>query len=81
MILFKIHARSFRVLDHIIPPAKGKEKVPKIDEEKEFWSNLDVNVSQWIYATISHDLLHMILDPDTTAMETLNRLSDIFQDK
>ncbi|XP_059277582.1 uncharacterized protein LOC132031645 [Lycium ferocissimum] len=78
--LFKIHARSHKVLDHIIPPASGKEKMPKTDEEKELWSTLDATVLQWIYATISHDLLHTILELDTTAMEAWNRLRDIFQD-
>ncbi|XP_020232008.1 uncharacterized protein LOC109812449 [Cajanus cajan] len=29
--LFKIHARSHKVIDHIIPPAKGKEKVPQTE--------------------------------------------------
>ncbi|KAI3751228.1 hypothetical protein L2E82_22276 [Cichorium intybus] len=32
------------------------------------------------YATISHDLLHTILEPDSTAIEAWNRLRDIFQD-
>ena len=41
---------------------------------------LDATVLQWIYATISHDLLHTILEPDTTTMEAWNRLRDIFQD-
>ena len=41
---------------------------------------LDATVLQWLYATISHDLLHTILEPDTTAMEAWNRLRDIFQD-
>ncbi|KAI4348038.1 hypothetical protein L6164_008800 [Bauhinia variegata] len=35
---------------------------------------------QWIYATISNDLLHMILEPNSTAMDAWNRLRDIFQD-
>ncbi|XP_020219684.1 uncharacterized protein LOC109802680 [Cajanus cajan] len=78
--LFKIHARSHKVIDHIIPPAKGKEKVPQTEEEKELWSTLDATVLQWIYVTISHDLLHTILEPDTMAMEAWNRLRDIFQD-
>ncbi|KAL5128582.1 hypothetical protein HKD37_14G040801 [Glycine soja] len=60
--LFKIHARSHKVLHHIVPLEKCKEKVPKIDEEKDLWSTLGVAVLQWIYATISHDLLHTILD-------------------
>ncbi|XP_060200155.1 uncharacterized protein LOC132628389 [Lycium barbarum] len=58
----------------------GKEKVSKTDAEKELWSTLDATVLQWIYATISTDLLHTILEPDSTAMEAWNRLRDIFQD-
>ncbi|XP_055831012.1 uncharacterized protein LOC129900064 [Solanum dulcamara] len=79
--LFKIHARSHKVIDHIIPPAKGKEKPPKTEEEMELWVTLDATVLQWIYVTISQDLLHTILEPDTMAMEAWNRLRDIFQDK
>ncbi|XP_021731244.1 uncharacterized protein LOC110698143 [Chenopodium quinoa] len=79
--LFKIHAKSHKVLDHIIPPAKGKEKSLTTEEEKELWSTLDATVLQWIYATISHDLLNSILEPNTTAMEAWKRLRDIFQDK
>ncbi|XP_057719602.1 uncharacterized protein LOC130934028 [Arachis stenosperma] len=78
--LFKIHARSHRVIDHIIPPKQDKEKMPTTKEEKELWSTLDAMVLQWIYATISHDLLYTILEPDTTAMEAWNKLRDIFQD-
>lgn len=78
--LFKIHARSHKVLHHIIPPATGKSKDPKTDDEKELWSTLDAAVLQWIYSTISHDLLHTIIETDATAMEAWNRLRDIFED-
>lgn len=71
--------KSHKVIHHIIPPEKGKEKVPQIDDGKELWSTLDATVLQWIYATISHDLLHTILEPDAFAMEAWNRLRDIFQ--
>ncbi|KAM7482579.1 hypothetical protein LguiB_007162 [Lonicera macranthoides] len=78
--LFKIHCRSHRVIDHIIPPEKGKEKVPTTDDEKDLWLTLDATVLQWIYSTISSDLLQTIMEPDSTAMEAWNRLRDIFQD-
>lgn len=77
--LFKVHAKSHRVLHHIIPPADNAP-TPSTDEEKELWSTLDETVLGWIYATISTDLLHTILEPDSTAMETWKRLRDIFQD-
>lgn len=76
--LFKIHCRSHRVIDHIIPPEKPK--TPTTDDEKELWSTLDATVLQWIYATISNDLLHTIIEPDSTAMNAWDRLRDIFQD-
>ncbi|XP_025982633.1 uncharacterized protein [Glycine max] len=78
--LFKVHAHSYKVLHHIVPSKKDKEKVPKTNEEKELWSTLDVAILQWIYAKISHDLLHTILELDATTMEAWNRLSDIFKD-
>ncbi|KAJ9542336.1 hypothetical protein OSB04_028842 [Centaurea solstitialis] len=78
--LFKVHARSHRVIQHIIPPTTGSSSTTLKDEDPELWSTLDATVLQWIYATISNDLLHTILEPDSTAMEAWNRLRDIFQD-
>lgn len=82
--LFKLHARSKGVLDHILPPPtateKATEKAPLTTAEKELWSTLDAAVVSWIYATISNDLLQTIIEPDVTAMEAWNRLRDIFQD-
>ncbi|CAH9079407.1 unnamed protein product [Cuscuta epithymum] len=37
-------------------------------------------VLQWIYGTISHDLLHTILEPDSTAKAAWDRLADLFLD-
>ncbi|XP_039036464.1 uncharacterized protein LOC120173335 [Hibiscus syriacus] len=76
--LFKVHACSNRVLHHIIPSDQSKEKAAEGDYD--MWSTLDAMVLSWIYATISNDLLHIILEPDATAMEVWNRLRDIFQD-
>ncbi|XP_048502908.1 uncharacterized protein LOC125498697 [Beta vulgaris subsp. vulgaris] len=79
--LFKVHCRSVKVLHHIIRPFKDTPiSEPKIDAEKELWSTLDATVLGWIYSTISEDLLNTILEPDSTAMDTWNRLQDIFQD-
>ncbi|XP_021990975.1 uncharacterized protein LOC110887711 [Helianthus annuus] len=44
------------------------------------WDCLDAIVLQWIYATISNDLLHTILKPNTTAYEAWTTLENIFQD-
>ncbi|XP_010677040.1 uncharacterized protein LOC104892754 [Beta vulgaris subsp. vulgaris] len=75
---FKIHARSSRVIHHIIPPKTFK--APSTDEEKEEWATVDATVLKWIYGTISEDLLNTILEPDSTAHVAWERLRDIFQD-
>lgn len=46
----------------------------------EQWSRLDAIVLQWIYNTISNDLLHTFLKPSTTATQSWNALENIFQD-
>lgn len=81
IINLSYHTRSHKVLHHSIPPAKGKEKEPKTGDEKELWSAFNVAVLQWIYATISHDLLHAIIESDAKAMDAWNKLRDIFEDK
>ncbi|XP_006574271.1 uncharacterized protein [Glycine max] len=78
--LFKITAHSHKVLHHIIPLANGKENVLVTEDEKELWSTLDATVLSWLYATISNDLLHTIIEPNATTMDAWNRLRDIFQD-
>ncbi|CAH9112639.1 unnamed protein product [Cuscuta europaea] len=50
------------------------------DEAAALWTRLDAIVLRWIYGTISHDLLHTIIEPDSTAQEAWERLDDIFLD-
>lgn len=75
--LFKIHCRAYQVLDHIIKPTNQE---PSSSAPTESWSRIDAIVLQWIYGTISNDLLHTILTPDTTAIQAWDRLAGIFQD-
>ncbi|XP_059292373.1 uncharacterized protein LOC132045813 [Lycium ferocissimum] len=77
--LFKIHAKSYRVLHHIIPPESGKEKMPKTDPKRVMVDSRCHASSMDLCYHLS-DLLHTILEPDSTAMEAWNRLRDIFQD-
>ncbi|XP_020270884.1 uncharacterized protein LOC109846070 [Asparagus officinalis] len=84
--LFKIHVRAYQVLDHIIPPtstATGKKTSSSKDaktEDKDLWDYLDVIVLQWIYGTITNDVLLTILEQDATAMDAWNRLVNLFHD-
>ncbi|KAJ9541710.1 LOW QUALITY PROTEIN: hypothetical protein OSB04_028216 [Centaurea solstitialis] len=83
--LFKIHCRAHDVIHHIIPaeatpsePAadKGKDKADDAALQK----RLDSIVLQWIYGTISKDLLITILKPNSTAAQAWKALENIFID-
>ncbi|XP_021749285.1 uncharacterized protein LOC110715025 [Chenopodium quinoa] len=73
--LFKVHAHAYDLIDHIIPPPDKEEPA-----DPAVWKRLDAIVLQWIYGTISNDLLQTILVPDSTAQQAWERFRDIFQD-
>lgn len=89
--LFKIHCRAFQAIDHILPneapspekPTSGtdaaKDKTTTSTPDAS-WSRVDAIVLQWIYGTISTDLLHTILKPGSTAAQAWTILANIFQD-
>ncbi|KAL9247761.1 hypothetical protein vseg_021157 [Gypsophila vaccaria] len=72
--LFLNTVQAFDVLDHLIPP---KDTVITKDAQ---WKLLDAIVKQWLYNTISLDLLHTILEPNATAQSAWDLLRDIFND-
>ncbi|XP_021991366.1 uncharacterized protein LOC110888135 [Helianthus annuus] len=87
--LFRLHCRVFQVIQHLSPKPvaesyssketeKDKDKSAKPVDDS--WDRLDAIVLQWIYATISSDLLHTILKPNATAHEAWVALENIFQD-
>ncbi|XP_059290258.1 uncharacterized protein LOC132043811 [Lycium ferocissimum] len=63
--LFKLHCRVNLVIDHILPPASPTVPPPATAAEKlarkALWERLDDIVRQWIYGTISNDLLNTII--------------------
>ncbi|XP_022030324.1 uncharacterized protein LOC110931229 [Helianthus annuus] len=87
--LFKIQCRANLVIDHLSPkPASSSsssgttnetDKAKEIETD-ESWDRLDAIVLQWIYATISNDLLHTILKPNTTAYDAWKTLESLFHD-
>ncbi|CAJ2672156.1 unnamed protein product [Trifolium pratense] len=78
--LFKIHARVFQVIDHIIPSTEPSA-IPSLKTiDPSLWRRLDAVVLQWIYGTISEDLLNIIIEQDSTAETAWNRLFEIFYD-
>ncbi|XP_060170860.1 uncharacterized protein LOC132601815 [Lycium barbarum] len=82
--LFKLHCRANLVIDHILPPASPTVPPPATAVEKlatkALWERLDDIVRQWIYGTISNDLLNTIIHQEDTAVEAWNRLVHLFQD-
>ncbi|XP_022032070.1 uncharacterized protein LOC110933141 [Helianthus annuus] len=84
--LFKIHCRAYLVIDHLAPKpvsASGSSKDTdknKQSKQDDSCDQLDAIVLKWIYGTISNDLLHTILKPNTTAHDAWTTLEGIFQD-
>ncbi|KAI3743624.1 hypothetical protein L1987_61334 [Smallanthus sonchifolius] len=85
--LFKIHCRAYQVYDHLHPkPVPQASSSAEKDKDKvvtsvDLWDRVDAIVLQWIYGTISNDLLHTILKPGTTAYDTWTPpLANLFQD-
>ncbi|XP_071719488.1 uncharacterized protein [Rutidosis leptorrhynchoides] len=78
--LFKIHFRAHDLIDHLTyespADAAGTSKDPQITPK--LWSRQDAIVLQWIYATISKDLLNTILETDSIAKKTWDPLKIIF---
>jgi hypothetical protein len=78
--LFKIHATAYQVIDHIIPSTADTSDTSLKQTDPALWSRLDAVVLQWIYGTISDDLLNTIIERNSTAEMVWNRLFDIFFD-
>ncbi|KAK1430107.1 hypothetical protein QVD17_12618 [Tagetes erecta] len=92
--LFKIHCKAFDCSDHLIhtepqtaepnpetEKSKDKPSSSSLDTETtKTWNRVDAIVLQWIYGTISNDLLHTILSPDSHAATAWKALENIFQD-
>ncbi|XP_021747916.1 uncharacterized protein LOC110713780 [Chenopodium quinoa] len=73
--LFEVHCHAFNVLDHIDP------SIPRpTDISNTLWLRLDSIVKQWIYGTISTDLLTTILNKGDSALQIWTKLKDLFQD-
>ncbi|KAK1432035.1 hypothetical protein QVD17_08921 [Tagetes erecta] len=72
--LFKLNARGFDVLNHI----DGTPPPAKTDETYEEWAKIDAIVLQWIYVTVTDELLKRVLTSESTAQEAWNKMQTIF---
>jgi hypothetical protein len=58
--LFKVQARVHNVLDHIIPPTDEQAIQASAElkaTDSNLWNRLDAVVLQWMYTTVSQDIL------------------------
>ncbi|XP_022023366.1 uncharacterized protein LOC110923608 [Helianthus annuus] len=92
--LFVLHCKAYEVFDHLQPREdaasssttkeaadKDKEKAPTVKPNYlESWERIDSIVLQWIYGTISQDLMHTIMTTNTTAYDAWCRLKNLFLD-
>ncbi|XP_022033252.1 uncharacterized protein LOC110934718 [Helianthus annuus] len=72
--LFKLHATAYQVLNHI----DGIVAPAETTVEFATWKELDDLVLQWIYNTISDDLLVRVLETDSKARDAWVKLKKIF---
>ncbi|KAJ0917386.1 putative RNA-directed DNA polymerase [Helianthus annuus] len=73
--LFMLHAKGYHVLCHIDgtpPPAKDSSDFAS-------WENIDSIVLQWIYGTLSDDLVVRVLTDKSTALEAWQRVKRLFE--
>jgi hypothetical protein len=78
--LFKIHATAYQAIDHIIPSSDDVAETSLKQTDPKLWKRIDAVVLQWIYGTISDDLLNTVIERDSTAETAWNRLFEIFFD-
>lgn len=81
--LFTVLVRVHDLHHHIVPPTQGNELATynaSKTADPALWNCLDAVVFQWIYGTISTNLLQAILLKDDTAQGAWARLESMFQD-
>ncbi|XP_057526406.1 uncharacterized protein LOC130805638 [Amaranthus tricolor] len=81
--LFTNLVRVHDLYEHLVPPTKEIAKAAfqaNKSADLAFWNRLDAVVLQWIYGTVSKDLLNAILRRNDTAEGAWKRLEALFQD-
>ncbi|XP_071688501.1 uncharacterized protein [Rutidosis leptorrhynchoides] len=81
--LFQIHCRPFAVIDHIIPSTDSSSSTTSSDTntvKDANWDRLDAIVLQWIYGTISAELLGIVHVSGFSAQEAWECLNNVFHD-
>ncbi|XP_021980679.1 uncharacterized protein LOC110876827 [Helianthus annuus] len=71
---FQQNARGYKVMNHIDDTLSPAKTDPTYDS----WMEIDDIVLQWIYRTLSNDLLVRLLKPKSTTLEAWLWLKAIF---
>ncbi|XP_022032933.1 uncharacterized protein LOC110934046 [Helianthus annuus] len=72
--LFNLNACAYKVLNHIDGTAPPDESDPSYAS----WSEIDALILQWIYSTLSDDLLARALSTELTARAAWLKIQEIF---
>ncbi|XP_050909400.1 uncharacterized protein LOC127123196 [Lathyrus oleraceus] len=81
--LFKVRAHVHNVLDHIISSSDAQAIQASANlkaNDSELWNRLDMVVLQWMYATVSQDILQSILSVDDIDEECWKYIAAMFHD-
>ncbi|KAM0012425.1 hypothetical protein Hdeb2414_s0053g00754151 [Helianthus debilis subsp. tardiflorus] len=80
--LFKLHCKTCLVEDHLQPrpPPPDPTQAEPSHKPMDDWDRLDAIVLQWIYSTISNDLLHTIINNTSNAHEAWVAIEGLFHD-
>ncbi|XP_021979216.1 uncharacterized protein LOC110875329 [Helianthus annuus] len=84
--LFRLHCTAYLVADHLsprTPPAaadkdKENETPGSSSSPADSWERLDAIVRQWMYGTISTDLLKTVIKTRTTAYDAWKAIESLF---
>lgn len=68
--LFRLNATGYKVLKHI----DGTPSPAPTDPSHTSWKEIDAIVLQWIYATLSDELLVRVLETESTAYQSEEHL-------
>jgi len=78
-----VQARVHNLLDHIIPlsdETARKAVAATKEKDSDLWNRLDAVLLQWMYATVTLDILTSILVINDTAEECWKRIATMFND-
>ncbi|XP_021984755.1 uncharacterized protein LOC110880563 [Helianthus annuus] len=78
--LFKLHCKAFLVYDHLSRKPETTSSSTETNKPSNDWKRLDAIVLQWIYSTISNDLLHTVINKTATAYNVWVAIENLFHD-